>query len=79
MNDAPVLAGIEGTALAYTENNPATPVTVSITASDVDNANLSGATVRITGNYQSGQDVLAFTNTAGHHGLLERGHRDADA
>ena len=78
VNDAPVLAGIEGTALAYTENDPATAVTVSITASDVDNANLAGATVQITGNYQNGQDVLAFTNTGEHHRLLERGDRDAD-
>ena len=30
----------------------------------MDNANLAGATVQITGNYQNGQDVLSFANTA---------------
>ena len=62
-NNAPVLAGIEGTSLAYTENDPATAITASLTASDVDNTNLTGATIQITGNYQNGQDVLSFTNT----------------
>ena len=64
VNDAPVLAGIEAAALGYTENDPATAVTPRSTASDVDNANLAGATVRITANYQNGQDVLSFANTA---------------
>ena len=59
-----MLAGIEAAALAYTENDPATAITSTITASDVDNANLAGATVQITGNYQSGQDVLSFADTA---------------
>ena len=63
VNDAPVLAAIEGTSLTYTENDPATAVTATLTASDVDNTNLTGATIQITGNYQNGQDVLSFTNT----------------
>ncbi|MHB1036487.1 MAG: DUF4347 domain-containing protein [Pirellulales bacterium] len=64
VNDPPVLSGIEGTTLAYTNNTPAMAITTMLVVSDVDNANLAGATIRITGNYQSGQDVLAFTNTA---------------
>ena len=36
----------------------------SITLSDVDDTNLDSAVVQITGNYTTGQDVLAFTNTA---------------
>ena len=64
VNDAPALAGIEAAALGYTENDPATPITATIIAGDVDNANLAGATVQIANNYQSGQDVLSFTNTA---------------
>ena len=59
-----MLAALEGTTLAYTENAAATAITATITASDVDNANLAGATIQITGNYQNGQDVLSFTNTA---------------
>ena len=30
----------------------------------MDNTNLASATIQITGNYQNGQDVLSFTNTA---------------
>src|SRR5206468_2189675 len=48
VNDAPVLAGIEGSALSYTENGAATAITSSLTVSDVDSTNLSGATVSIT-------------------------------
>ena len=62
VNDAPVLAGIEATSLAYAENAPATAVSQTITVNDVDNAILVGATVQITGNYQNGQDVLSFAN-----------------
>ena len=64
VDDAPVLAGIEAASLGYTENDPATPLTSTITASDVDNTNLAGATIQITGNYQIGQDVLSFADTA---------------
>jgi VCBS repeat-containing protein/parallel beta-helix repeat protein len=64
VNDAPVLAAIEGTALAYTENAVATAITGTLTVSDVDNANLASATVQITANYVNGEDVLSFTNTA---------------
>jgi subtilase family serine protease len=65
VNDPPVLAGIEATALAYTENNPATAITGTILASDIDNTSLASAAIQITGNYQNGQDVLAFTNANG--------------
>ena len=64
VDDAPVLAGIEAAELAYTENDPATAITSTVTVSDVDNANLAGATIWISGNYQNGQDVLSFANTA---------------
>ncbi|MEI8570946.1 DUF4347 domain-containing protein [Methylomonas sp. LW13] len=65
VNDAPVLSATEGTTLAYTENGSATAITATLALSDADNTNLSGATVQITGNYASGQDVLAFTNQNG--------------
>src|SRR5207344_1680979 len=64
VNDAPVLAAIEGTALAYTEGQAATAITTTTTTADVDNANLSSATVQITTNYLNTEDVLAFANTA---------------
>ncbi|HEY3402304.1 MAG TPA: DUF2341 domain-containing protein, partial [Ohtaekwangia sp.] len=62
VNDNPVLAAIEGTALAYSEGQAATAITTTTTVSDVDNANLASATIQITGNYVNGEDVLAFTN-----------------
>ena len=64
INDVPVIAAVEGTALVYTENDAATAITTTITASDVDNTNLTSATIQITGNYQNGEEVLSFTNTA---------------
>ncbi len=64
VDDAPVVT-TTGTTLAYTENDPATAVDTGLTVSDVDNTNLASATVTISGNYSSSQDVLAFTNQNG--------------
>ena len=63
VNDAPVLAGIEGTALAYTENDPATAISGDDRGQRRGQHEPGGATIRITGNYQNGQDVLSFTDT----------------
>ncbi len=49
-----------GGALNYTENDPAAPIAPSLTLSD-DDANLQWAVVQITGNHQSGEDVLSFS------------------
>ncbi len=65
VNDAPVLAGIETTPLVYTENATATIITNSITVTDVDDTNIESAVISISGNYQSGQDILSFTNANG--------------
>jgi hypothetical protein len=51
--------------LAYVENAGAVAVDTGLTASDADSANLASATVQITGNYASGQDVLGFTDQGG--------------
>ena len=59
-----VLAGIEALALAYTELDPATVITASTTVTS-NLTNLDNAAVQITGNYQNGADVLAFTNALG--------------
>ena len=63
VNDAPVLTA--GATLAYTENGPAAVIDNTITITDIDSANLVGAMVVISGNYQNGQDVLAFVNASG--------------
>ena len=62
-NDPPVEATIEPLPLAYTENDGPAAITGTLTLSDVDDTNIETATVRITGNFTPGQDVLAFTNT----------------
>ncbi|HHJ40449.1 MAG: hypothetical protein AXA67_08385 [Methylothermaceae bacteria B42] len=62
VNDAPILAGIESTALSYIENDPVTAITSAITLSDVDDTNIESAVIQITGNYQNSEDVLSFAN-----------------
>ena len=67
-NDSPIVTASGGTT-AFTEGNnvTSTPVAVdaSVTVTDVDSATLASATVQITGNLHSAEDVLAFTNTSG--------------
>ena len=62
VNDAPVLSGT--TTLAYTENQAATSMSSGIVITDPDSTNMGGATIQITANFVSGQDILSFTNTA---------------
>jgi hypothetical protein len=62
-NDAPVLTA-SGT-LAYTENQAATALGVTIGITDPDSANMSSATVTITGNPQVAADVLAMATQNG--------------
>lgn len=73
LNQAPVLAAIEGTTLSYTEGDAATATTSLITVSDADDTNIESATIQITGNYQNGQDVLSFTNQLGITGTWTAG------
>jgi hypothetical protein len=69
VNDTPVLSGIEATPLTYTENAAATIITSTLTVADADDVNVESATVSISANYQSGQDVLSFTNANGITGI----------
>ena len=64
-NAPSVLAGIENTALEYSEGDAPVILTNTITITDADDANIESATVTITGNYQSGADELDFTNQNG--------------
>lgn len=58
LNTAPVLSGVS--VADYTEDSGATALlTQSVTISDVDDTELSEATVAITSGYESGVDVLA--------------------
>jgi hypothetical protein len=63
-NDPPVVTATAGN-LPYTENAAATAIDPGLTVTDPDSTNLTGATVAITANFASGQDVLAFTNQLG--------------
>ena len=60
---APYLYNVEPTALGAvaTINSP---VTSSLSVYDADSNNWTSATVQIAINYQSGEDVLSFSNTA---------------
>ncbi len=61
LNAAPAIATIEGTTLAFTENDGPIQITGSLTVSDSDDANLDGATISFTNNYFLGEDVFGFT------------------
>ncbi|WP_080940066.1 Ig-like domain-containing protein [Chromobacterium violaceum] len=63
--DQTPIATVSGASGSYTISGTPTPVAVDsgITVSDRDNTTLASATVAITGNFHSGEDVLAFTNT----------------
>jgi hypothetical protein len=63
INEPPVLDATD-TALAYTENDGPVAVDSGISATDVDSPTLSGATVSIGAGFSSGEDQLAFTDTA---------------
>lgn len=63
LNDAPVLSNIGATPIAYTEDDPATIISNTITVGDADNTTLTGATVTI-GAFSTG-DILEVTNAFG--------------
>ncbi len=64
VNDSPQLSSIEVVPLVYTENDGDVAITSSITASDIDSADIQSAVVTIASGYQAGQDVLKY-NGAG--------------
>ncbi|MCE5363636.1 DUF4347 domain-containing protein [Pseudomonas anguilliseptica] len=61
VNDAPIVTSTGGSS-AFSEGGSSVVICAGLTLSDVDNSTLSSATVSITGNFQSGEDILAFTN-----------------
>src|SRR5260221_447179 len=64
VNNPPVVT-MTGSALAFTEGNSATIVDAGLTVTDPDSTNLASATMSITGNFVTGEDVLGFTNQNG--------------
>ena len=65
VNDSPILSLIEIPPLNYTQGAPATQMSATIVATDVDNVNLTAGSVQITGNYFNGQDELSIANQVG--------------
>ena len=70
-NDAPVVT-VSSVDLNFTEQSPV-GIDVSATISDVDDADLEGAVIQITSNYESGFDELSFTNQNGISGVWDSG------
>ncbi|NGP87819.1 DUF2341 domain-containing protein [Fodinibius halophilus] len=64
-NEAPQLSNIESSSVSYTEGDPATSLTSTITISDNDNTVLDSARVVISNNFVSSEDVLSFTDANG--------------
>jgi hypothetical protein len=66
VNDPPDVSSItgSGTPLPYKEGDGEVEVDPLIEVNDPDNTTLAGAEITITGAYQMGEDILAFTNTA---------------
>lgn len=62
VNDPPVLSGIEGTVVNYTEEAPAVTITSTISISDPDNTNLVSARVWISSGLVSAEDRLSLTS-----------------
>ncbi|NLS93660.1 MAG: cadherin-like domain-containing protein [Planctomycetaceae bacterium] len=59
----PMLSGIEGDVLEYTENSAPIQITSTLIVEDADDTTLMGASVSISGNYIAGEDWLRFTDT----------------
>jgi VCBS repeat-containing protein len=61
VNEAPII-DTHGAVLSYTADHSAKVVDAALTVTDVDSADLTGATVAITGHYHAGQDHLLFAD-----------------
>ncbi len=71
--ETPVLSAIEGGAATFNEGGAAVQITNALEISDADSADLTGATVSITSNFDGSEDVLQFTNQNGISGNYDSG------
>lgn len=65
INAEPVLASIEGSTITYNSGDSPTLITSALTVADGDDTNITSATVEITSNFDSSEDVLAFVDQNG--------------
>jgi len=70
-NEAPVVSA--GGTLNYPQGQAATVIDTTVTVTDMDSAVLIGATATITGNCNSGEDVLSFATQNGISGAYTNG------
>jgi hypothetical protein len=68
INDAPVLIGGSGL-FTFTEKSIPLIIDANISLSDVDSFNMTNATIAITNNFASGEDILSFVDQAGVTGI----------
>jgi len=64
LSAGPVIANTETVTKVYTEGDPATSITSSLTLTDSNSITITSASVRLFPNYFAGEDVLSFANTA---------------
>ena len=64
-NDKPILSNIEISALEAKGDDPPVIITSAIKVEDADNTNIQSATVQITSNYISSEDVLGYSDILG--------------
>ncbi len=64
-NIPPVLTGVEVSALSFSEGDPPTNITSSITITDADDTNLDSAKVYFSSGFNSAQDVLVYADALG--------------
>jgi hypothetical protein len=62
LDDLPVVT--LGTSLTFNEGDAAAAIMPTATVSDADDANLTGAVIKLTASCTSPEDVIAFANTA---------------
>ncbi len=73
VNNSPLLSGIESTPLVVFPGDGPKSITTQLLVQDIDDTNLSSAQISITGNFQSTEDVLGFTNQNGITGSYSSG------
>jgi len=61
-SDAPVLSSPTLAPLTVSENSGPVTVDSNITAGDIDNPTLVSATISVSSNYNSSEDILGFIN-----------------
>tara|TARA_R110002124_G_scaffold286310_1_gene466825 strand:- start:200 stop:8185 length:7986 start_codon:yes stop_codon:yes gene_type:complete len=73
LNSEPILANIEAGTITYNSGDSPTVITSTLTIFDGDDTNIEGATVAITSNFDSSEDVLNFVDQNGITGSYAAG------